>query len=597
MQGYLQTLLKKAVERALRAEKNFSREFLNELDFRITPPPQGKMGDYSSNVALQLKSKFKIPGSTGEIAGKIISEFAGGDSKRYFDRPEEASGFINFRLSEKFLLENLRKILKNPNIYGTNASLAGEKIIIEFTDPNPFKEFHIGHLMSNAIGESIARIFEANGAEVKRVNYEGDVGLHVAKALYGLYQSYLYRKSAFENGLFRPTSNSNDLSKKVIELGSAYAQGTIEYEKNEEAKKEILKINNIIYGDSGDSKSEIIGRLYKWGRQVSLDYFDMMYRRLGTKFDFYFFESGVGKYGKEVVLEFLEKGVFEKSENAIVFRGEKRDPKLHTRVFVNSQGLPVYETKELGLAKIKYDQYPYDRSIVVTGNEIKEYFKVLLAAMKEVFPELAQKTFHLPHGMMRLPTGKMSSRTGDVITAAWLIEEVKKKVLTKIAEREMAKDQQEKIAEVVAVGAIKYSILKQDSAKDIIFDFEKSLSFEGDSGPYLQYTHTRARSVLRKARAEKVEAKVLDQSGAGELARMLARFPAVVARASLEYSPHHIAGYLQELSSRFNRFYAEEKIVDPKDPVSPHKVALTKATASVLKNGLGLLGIEAPEEM
>jgi arginyl-tRNA synthetase len=277
-----------------------------------------------------------------------------------------------------------------------------------------------------------------------------------------------------------------------------------------------------------------------------------------------------------VVEENLDK-VFESSDGAVVFKGAEEEG-LHTRVFINSDGLPTYEAKELGLAKIKFDEFPYDQSIVVTGNEIQAYFKVLLKAMSLVFPDLAAKTKHVAHGMLRLPTGKMSSRTGDVITAEFLLAEAMKA--------------REDVTEPIAVAAIKYSILKQAPGRDIIFDLEKSLSFLGDSGPYLQYTAVRAQAIISKAPNLMAELAGEEPTAAEKL---LIRFPDLAAFAAQELAPNYIVTYLLELASAFNAYYAQNRIIG--SGAENYRLALTAAVAQVLKNGLELLGIQTPDKM
>ncbi len=315
---------------------------------------------------------------------------------------------------------------------------------------------------------------------------------------------------------------------------------------------------------------------------------------------YYFFESESGVVGQKLVEGGLVEKVFEKSHGAIVFRGKNFDSHLHTRVFLNAEGLPTYEAKELGLAKIKANKYSADISISVTGNEINDYFRVVLRAMQELMPELSGKIKHLSHGMLRLPSGKMSSRTGQVITAEFLIEEIKKKVLAKIKDRELGKEEKNLIAEKVAIGAIKYSILKQSIGKDVVFDFSKSLSFEGDSGPYLQYAYTRASSVLKKAENINPEAKPqifrdLTLESVEPLEHLLYQFPEITGRAYQELAPQYIVSYLIEVAGAFNSFYASHKIIDSDDEA--YRLALTKAVSIVLKNGLNLLGIPVLERM
>lgn len=544
--------IKKLIEKAIGAKAP---------GFSVEVPADKSHGDYSSNVALVLAKKInKNPKELAEeIKNKIKSDL--------FSRIEIAGpGFINFFVKDEVFLDGIKKIDKN---FGKNAELKKQKIIIDYTDANLFKEFHIGHLMSNAIGESLSRIFEFEGAEVKRVCYQGDVGMHVAKAIYG------------------------KMENSSLSWGKAYALGDEMYRTSAESNEKIIVINKKIYKRSDKS----INKLYDEGKKQSLKHFAEIYKMLGTKFDELIFESLVYDLGKKIVEEGLKSGVFEKGENgAIIFNGEKYG--LHTRVFINSEGLPTYEAKDLGLAEFKYKNYKYSRSLIVTANEQNEYFKVMLEAMKQVLPKLAEKTMHLGHGMLRLPGGKMSSRTGKVIKGDFLIKQVESLIEQKIKDRDFTDAEKKEIAQKVAVGAIKYSILKQSIGSDIIFDFDKSISFEGDSGPYLQYSYTRAKSVLGKAKQEGVRAsfkKVPEKIT--QLEKTMHYFPEVILKASQNYQPNIIVLYLTELASGFNSYYAKNKIVDKSDEFSPYKVALTNAFSIVMKNGLWLLGIETLNKM
>ncbi|OHA88461.1 MAG: arginine--tRNA ligase [Candidatus Zambryskibacteria bacterium RIFCSPHIGHO2_01_FULL_43_25] len=537
------------------------------VNFTVEHPANLELGDYASNIALVLgKKNGQNPMDVAEKIAEVLRQV----EDNSLSRIEVASpGFINFFLSKEFFSKSLKNILEDKQ-FGKNENLKGKKVIVEYTDPNPFKEFHIGHLMSNSIGESISRLIEWNGAEAKRACYQGDVGLHVAKAVWGAVKNK-------ESGI------------KNQEWGKCYTEGAKAYKENDTAKKEIEEINKKIY----DRSDEEINKLYNEGRKESLEYFETIYKKLDTKFDFYFFESESGPFGKKIVLE-NKGGIFEESEGAIIFRGEKYDNSLHTRVFINSDGLPTYEAKELGLAKIKYEKYPYDMSVVITGNEVNEYFRVLLVAMSLVFPELAEKTKHISHGMLRLPSGKMSSRTGEVISAESLILELKNAVKDKF--KETRRDSDDKLAEEVAVGALKYSILKQAAGKDVVFDIGKSISLDGDSGPYLQYTKARINSVLEKCRSLGIESSANGGQNF-EIERVVYIFPEVVERASTEFSPHYILNYLVEVASRFNAFYAQNTIADKNDPESPHKAAIAQAVGQILESGLHLLAIPSPHNM
>ncbi len=536
-------------------------------DIHLEHPEVRAHGDYSSNVALRYASEAGK--SPRELAEELAEKLRAAGIMAVEKIEVAGPGFINFRLSREFFSDAVKEILEEGSDYGKNVVRAGKKIMIEYTDPNPFKEFHIGHLMSNAIGESLSRLIEFSGAEVKRANYQGDVGLHVAKAVWGMRLKGI-------------TALGSD---NAASFGQAYAAGNEVYETDADAKKEIDAVNKKIY----EGESSELTALYEKGKRISLGYFETIYKKLGTRFDYYFFESRSGPVGKKIVEENTPK-VFQESDGAVVFRGEEYG--LHTRVFITSEGLPTYEAKELGIAKIKHDAYPYDLSFVVTGNEVREYFRVVHKALGLVFPDLAAQTVHVPHGMLRLPSGKMSSRTGDVITAERLIEEAKKRIIEKMADADVS--EKEAVAEEVAIGAIKYSILKHTLGSDIIFDFDASLSFEGDSGPYLQYTHARALSVLAKAKENGVSPSFSDTplEKIEEVERLLCQFSEVVSRADDLRAPQLVATHLTEIAQAFNNFYAHEHIAD-----SPYRLALSKATAIVLKNGLWLLGIAAPERM
>lgn len=514
-------------------------------------------GDYATSVALahakQLKTNpralaEKIVANLGSIEGVSKIEIAG-------------PGFVNFTLDPAHVSKALDNAQTNAKEWGKGDVLKGKNIMVEYTDPNPFKAFHIGHLMSNAIGESIARLHEYAGASVLRANWQGDVGPHVAKALWGKMQ------------------------KPDASWGDAYTYGASEYERNKET---IDALNKKIYGKSDES----VNRLYEQGRTESLAHFEKLYAILGTKFDHYFFEGTEGLEGKGIVDEFLTKGIFVESEGAIVFPGEKYG--LHTRVFLTSQKLPTYEAKELGLNKANFKKEPnLDISIIITANEQSDYFRVVLKAMEMIFPAIAEKTRHIAHGMMRFAEGKMSSRKGNVITGESLLHD-----LTEAAKERSTDSRAEDVnalAEQVAVAAIKFQVLRGGISKDIIFDRERALSLEGDSGPYLQYAHARTSAIMEKAKELGVTA-MLDSNISSDLARLVYRFPEVVARAQEELEPHHVATYLIALASAFNSWYAQEHILDGTPQVA-HKVALTDAVRVTLKNGLWLLGISAPEKM
>lgn len=551
-------------------------------------PSSDQFGDYTTNVAFMVaKTLKKTPQEIGELIKNSLSK------SPYVSRIEVAGqGFINIWLSQTMLLSELQNVLVQKDQFGTSGTYAGKKVMIEFADPNPFKQFHIGHLRNICLGESLSRCFEAMGADVWRVNYQGDVGLHVAKCIYGM----IMLKESMPD-------DSADLNTKIEFLSQAYANGAKVYEEKQEYKDAIAEINTKIY-----QKDQSVQALWEKGKKWSLDYFDTIYARVGTAYKRYYFESETEGPGKDLVMQHIQDGIFEQSDGAIIFRGEKYG--LHTRVFVSSQGYGTYEAKDLGLAQLKYKDFPYDISIIQTGSEQATYFAVILKALSLIAPELGAKTAHFSFGMVSLNDRKMSSRTGEVVTAQWLLDEAKKKT------RELFKDTDDQTAEKIGVAGVKYAMLSYSRESDIQFSFEQSVSLEGNSGPYLQYAFARTQSILEKS-AEKsvvnVALNTIDSGGIEQifadlasselelnseeqgLLKALHRFPGVVVETGVKFAPHILCAYLFDLGQKFNGFYQKYPIIDSDE--RDFRTALAAGVGHVLKNGLYLLGIEAPERI
>lgn len=573
--------------------QNLIRDALNNLsiesgDIVLEHPADIKNGDYSTNIALACA---KIAGSNPrELADKIKLELEKNLPCDIEKIEVAGAGFINFYLSREFFTNSTKEILKLKENWGKNDILSGKKVMVEYTQPNPFKPFHIGHLMSNAIGESISRIVEFSGAKTVRVNYQGDVGPHVAKAIYGIMWIDPINVSNEKIAKLEPAS---ELAQWI---GECYTKGAQVYEENPAVKIQIDEINKKIYNKSDNE----INKIYDWGRDVTLRAFEEIYSILGTKFDYYFFESDVAPIGEKIVRDNLGK-VFTESEGAIVFHAENYDPKLHTRVFITSMGIPLYETKEVGLTVTKFEKENPDISIITTAIEQGEYMKVVQKAVSLIHPDYESRMKHVTHGMMRLTSGKMSSRKGNVVTGESLIQDSMDVVREKVSGRDLSDEEKDQIAHIVGVSALKYSILKSSIGSDIVYDFDKSISFEGDSGPYLQYTAVRANAILKKAQESQLRItnyeSLITPNEITELEKSLYQFPEVVEHAYLSLEPHHITTYLTILSSTFNSFYANTQIVNKDDPHSPYRVALVEAFHLTIKNGLYLLGIKTPEKM
>ncbi len=540
-----------------------------ELDFVVEHPSELEHGDYACNAALVAAKA--LGQSPRAVAEKLQAKLDG--QIEYVERIEIAGpGFLNFVLARDFFAAEVARVLAAPEAWGKNSLQAGEVVILEYTSPNLFKPLHVGNLVGNIVGESFARLFAFSGADVRRMNYPSDIGLTVAKGVWGL------KKTGGDPA-------------DIAALGEAYRVGNTAYEEDEAAKAEIVEVNKALYAGTDVVLNDLRAR----GIATSKARLDALCAMLGTTFDTVITESQASEPGTQIVRAHTG-GVFKESEGAVVFEGERVG--LHTRVFLNSQGLPTYEAKDVGHFTLKVAAHPdWTQSIIVTGSEQTEYFKVVYAALRELFPEAQERSLeHVPTGFLTLTTGKMSSRKGNVLTGESLLEEMEESARERASESRT--EDLEALTAEVAVAALKYQILRHSVGSNIVFDKEKALSFEGDSGPYLQYTHARIGSVLEKASAAGVEVstKTLPVE-VYELERLVYRFPEVVEVALAERAPHKVVGFLTELAGSFNSFYAHEKIADATDEFAPYKVALASAVKHTLKNGLYVLGIKAPERM
>ncbi|MCL4366510.1 arginine--tRNA ligase, partial [Patescibacteria group bacterium] len=436
-------------------------------------------------------------------------------------------------------------------------------------------------------------------------NYEGDVGMHIAKAIYALLHISPFKEEI---------DNVKGIWDRVELLGKAYAAGSKAFEEDGEAQKTIKDINFLVYAaaqrfqqekgaqsSSTDYLKFVSGRteevdrvfeLWKETRQWSLDYFETIYKRVYTHYDRYYFESEC-LAGVDLAKEAVKKGILEENEGAVIFNGKPYG--LDTRVFVNSLGLPTYEAKELALAEKEFSEFGnLNKLIHVVGPEQASFFKVTFKVEELLDPKkYTDKQYHLMYGWVRLKTGKMSSRTGDVVLGQWLLDEAKMRIKKEFP------DMDEETLETVGVGAVKYSMLKFSTLSEISFSFDESISLQGDSGPYVQYTYARARSVLRSAN---YDSKAVESSGnlekeEREILRLIEYFEGIVEEAATNYAPNIIAQYLTNLARTFNLFYQKHRIINAEEGKKDGRLALTYAVALILKQGLYLLGIEAPEKM
>jgi arginyl-tRNA synthetase len=560
---------------------------LDDTIAAIAAKAQDVLGVSSTPIVEPAHPKFgadlAIPTFTfARELGKSPQDIAAGLAKDLkhdaIAKAEAVSGFVNIWLSDAVIADAIKQV---NTTFGQHDTLAGQQVVIEHTDPNPFKEFHIGHAYSNTVGEALGRLYKLGGAEVHQVSYHGDVGKHIAMAIWGIQQLLVEP----DNDWFDRESEGDltltdvDETKRTAFLGAAYARGASAYKEDEQAKGQIEAINRHLYAHD----EQDIDEMYGIGKSWSFAYFEEIYEQLNVAFEKQYFESEIGPEGIEIVRDNMGS-VFEESEGAVIYKGEKVG--LHTRVFINSQGLPTYEAKELGLTFAKARDYDFDQSVVVTANEIDEYFKVLIAAIGDIDSELAGKMRHVSHGVVKLTTGKMSSRTGQVVRAVDVLQSIRDSIAESYDTPEV---------DAVKLGSLKYAFLKQRISGDIVFDVAESISLEGNSGPYVQYAHARGQSILAKLGEFKpVELTDLNEDE-HKLAVKLLQLPAVTAKAVAELAPHHICTYLYELTQQFNRFYEHNRIVG--DDRQDIRATLVEAYTQVLKNGLNALNIPAPDKL
>ncbi len=532
--------------------------------------PAEKFGDFATNVALQLSKQIgKNPREIAEALGLKLREAL---AENISDVSVAGPGFLNLKLTDSALAGALRS--------KPAQSYAGKKVLAEYSDPNPLKPLHAGHLYTTLVGDSIARLFEVAGAEVVRLNYGGDVGLHVGKSMWAIVREF---------GGEHPENLANiEPSERPAWLGARYVEGNNAYEDDEQAKPEIIKTNKRVYElHAANDHESPFAQIYWTVRQWSYDYFNVLYKQLQvTPFDRFIPESEVTRAGLDAVREQLANGVYKKSDGAVIFEGEKHG--LHTRVFINSQGLPTYETKDVGLLLRKWEDYHFDLSLVITANEQAQYYEVMLKSVEQFEPEIVKRSKHLTHGVVKLQGGvKMSSRKGNIVSALDIIS----------AAHQAGSKTGLNPGEETILAAVKYAFAKNRIGGDIVYDAEESIALEGNSGPYLQYAHARARSILAKAMASH-ESRVTSHefsSAERSLLCKITEYAEVVDKAVAELMPHHICTYLYELAQTFNRFYEHNRVIG--DPRQATRLQLVQQYADTLKRGLNLLGIAAPDRM
>lgn len=557
--------IKKELENSLR--KNIDPE--NKLDIEIvfSRPPDFKLGDIATPLSFELAKKLKK--NPIQIAKDIAETIV---LPKGIEKAETTGGYINFFFDRKyFSKETIKKIIIDDKNYGKGGKKK-EKVMVEYSQPNTHKSFHIGHLRNVCLGDSLSNIMEFSGYETVRSNYIGDVGAHVAKCIWG------YMK--FYDGII-PKENKGDF------LGKVYSEADKKLKESEEYQEEYKTVLKNLY-DEDKRTMEI----WSMTRQWSLEEFNRIYDELGVNFDIFLYESEVKEEGTKIARELLEKSIATNKDGAVIV--DLKEFGLDEFVILRSDGTALYSTKDLALAKRKFEDFKIDLSLYVVGSEQKFYFKQLFKTLELMGFSQAKRCYHLSYELVMLEEGKMSSREGNVVLYSELKEFVKKEALNQVRERNISNA--ENISEIVTIGALKYSMMK-DNNKRIIFNWKKALDFEGDTAPYIQYAHARASSILNKIDGLNLEFDI-DYLNEKEykLLFMLSEFPEIVHKASVDYRPDYVSNYVYDVAKCFNEFYHECHVLNA-ETNKEFRIALVKSTKIVLRNSLNLLGIKAPEEM
>ena len=544
----IQSLLEKAVKTAYGVEVNI-----------VLAHPDEKFGDFASNVALQLAQK--LGQNPRDVAKKIIAALP--KNSLIASATVAGPGFINIFLTDQALLDTHDMSFQ---------SRKNKQIIIETNNPNPFKDIHVGHAFNSIVADTIANLLEISGAITTRVSYHGDVGLHVGKSLWAIMDECGDKAAHIVANM-----PDDEFPSRMREW---YARGAGMYEEEPSVRSAIEDLARQSFAPQGEVK-----KLYDICTKRSFDYFNTVFVRLGSSpTKRRFLESQTDAAGRYIVEQNIDT-VFKRSNGAIIFRGEPFG--LHTRVFISRHDTTLYEARDLGLIELKEKAFKPDESYIVTAEEQKEYFRVVLKAAELAMPNSSGKTINISTGMVKLTTGKMSSRKGQVVTIEWLFDQIRQTV-KKIAKLPTVTDD-------IVIGAVRYAMLKSRLDSDIVFDVHQSVALEGNTGPYLQYAHARACSILHKANVKPaVKPKDLD-AAERSLARKISEYPEVVGRATNELMPHYICTYLYELAQVFNHFYEHSRIIG--DSREATRLSLVQRYAQVLNKGLSLLGIPAPKKM
>lgn len=560
-------------------------------DIEVEIPDNKAFGDFSTNLAMKFVKNINQVStekySPISLANKIIAVIQKTDV--ITEITAVMPGFINFKIAENYYISNLNGYAKDDSAK-INLKYTDKKAIVEFGQPNTHKDFTVGHLKSAISGLSIVRLKEALGYKVIKANYYGDIGLHTAKSTWGFIQETKKDLTVF---------NKLSLEDKMAFIAECYVKANNAYKESEISKAEIKKLNKDIYLNL-DSEDV---RTYEMLKQISLEYQTQVWKDLGVTYDIQYPETQIFREAVEIVENSHNNKpgeVFEESDGAIIFKGERFG--LNTWVFLTSEANPTYSAKELALAKQKFADFPdLDLSIVTTSVEQSDYFKAVIQVIKMLFPEIGNKYTHIPFGWMLKDGKKNSSRLGNAIKGIDIVDGARNLAFEKINEvKDYGEEDKKMISKAVADSGLKFFILSHEFHRDINYNFERMISSEGFSGPYILYSYARAKSILREAKNFEPNFEITNQLETIyeiELAKQMDSFEDVVYIAATTLSPHLITNYIYELAQKFSAFYINCPVIKASDEVAKARLILISAYSNIIKKGLHLLGIEVIEKM
>lgn len=537
-------------------------------------PPNKEMGDYAFPCFRLAKTFRKAPGLIAkELAEKI-------QKPNFIEEIQVAGAYINFFVDRKSYASSvLSNVLKQGEAFGEEKTGKGKTIVIDYSSPNIAKPFHVGHLRSTVIGNAIYKIYEKLGYECIGVNHLGDWGTQFGKLIVA-YKNWGSKEAVEQDGiqeLMRIYVKFHDEAKEMPEL-------------DEEARAWFVKMQN------GEEEAIV---LWKWFYEISMKEFERVYQMLGVKFDAYTGESFYNDKMAPVVQELKDKKLLTESEGALIV--DLEEEKMPPCLIIRKDGGTLYATRDITAAIYRKNTYHFEKCIYLTALDQNLHFQQWFQVIRKMGYDWADSLVHVPFGLVSLETGKLSTRNGNVVLMEELLHNAIEETLKIINEKNPNLPEKERIAKEVGIGAVIFNDLYNNRIKDVVFSWQKMLNFDGETGPYVQYTHARACSVLKKAdfvlKAEEIEYSVLTDEASIEVCKLLDSYPEKIKDAAAKYEPSILTRHLVDLSQAFNKFYHDNAVLNSEPKVKEARLVLVYAVKTVIASGLKLLGIAAPEQM